>query len=75
MPIDTCYENLANAIILSAAKDYKKVYKRSLYRNKSKQTEQELKELEAFFRSDWFGVLTTIDGEFIMERIRKECRV
>lgn len=74
MTIDTCYENLANAIVIVAAKDYRKVYKRSLNRNKSKQTEAELAELEAFFRSDWYKTLTSVNGEFLMERIRKECQ-
>lgn len=73
MSVNECYENLANAIVVSAARDYKKVYKRSLNRNRCKQTEQELAELETFFRSSWFSILTKADGEMIMERLRKEC--
>ena len=47
------YENLANAIIIQAARDYKKAYKKSLKRSECESTKQELAELERFFRSDW----------------------
>jgi hypothetical protein len=69
----TPYENLANAIIIQACKDYRKAYKRYLRRYRSTdKPEEELVELENFFRSDWYNTLTSIDGEYIMARIRKE---
>lgn len=74
MSIDTCYENLANAIIIRAAKDYKKAYKRTLRRRRSKEAEDEVAELEEFFRSSYYRTLTNVDGEMLMERLRKECR-
>lgn len=57
------YENLANAIILQAAKDYRQT-----------DDEQQLKEIERFFRSDWFGVLSKVDPEILMKELRKEKR-
>jgi hypothetical protein len=57
----TPYENLANAIILKAVKDYRQT--------KSERTEAEL---ERFFRSDWFHILTRIDGEWLINKLRKE---
>lgn len=69
----TPYENLANAIIIQACKDYRKAYKRYLRRYRSTdKPDEELVELENFFRSDWYNTLTSIDGEYIMARIRKE---
>ena len=69
----TPYENLANAIIIQACKDYRKAYKRYLRRYRSTdKPDEELLELENFFRSDWYNTLTSIDGEYIMSRIRKE---
>ena len=69
----TPYENLANAIIIQACKDYRKAYKRYLRRFRSTdKPDEELVELENFFRSDWYNTLTSIDGEYIMARIRKE---
>ncbi len=57
------YENLANAIILQAVKDYR------LTDNKS-----ELKEIECFFHSDWFSVLTSLDPDLLIQKIWKEKR-
>lgn len=54
------YENLANAIILQAAKDYRLT-----------DDEQQLQEIERFFRSGWFGVLSKVDPEFLIKELRK----
>ena len=32
----------------------------------------ELAELEIFFRSPWYGVLTSLDPELLISRLRKE---
>lgn len=67
------YENLANAIIIQACKDYRKAYKRYLRRYRSTdKPDAELVELERFFRSDWYKNLTAVDGEYLMDRIKKE---
>jgi hypothetical protein len=55
------YENLAQAIILQAVKDYR-----------LHDDEKELASIERFFRSDWFGVLTSVDPELLIARLRKE---
>ena len=34
--------------------------------------EQELKEIERFFRSNWFGVLTKVDPNLLITNLRKE---
>ena len=58
------YENLANAIVLQAVKDYRLT-----------DDEAELAEIERFFRSDWFGVLTDVDPEYLIRKLRKEKRL
>ncbi len=55
------YENLANAIILQAVKDYR-----------LNDREPELQEIERFFRSGWFGVLSKVDPEYLIRQLRKE---
>lgn len=55
------YQELANAIVLQAVKDYR------LHDN-----EQELVRIERFFRSDWFSVLTNVDPEILITKLRKE---
>jgi hypothetical protein len=57
----TPYEELANAIVLQAVKDYR-----------LHDDEQELISIERFFRSEWFGVLTNIEPETLITKLRKE---
>ena len=59
------YENIANAIVIQACKDYRRAYRRYLRRYRSTGTpDAELAELEAFFRSAWYRSLTALDGEY-----------
>ncbi len=34
--------------------------------------EPELQEIERFFRSGWFGVLSKVDPEYLIRHLRKE---
>ena len=66
------YENLANAIVITAAKDYRDAL-RSLTRNKNNNNAKRMKEeVERFFNSDWYSVLTDLDGAFLMRMIQEE---
>ena len=68
----TNYENLANAIILQAAKDYRMALK-SLKANPRNRTAQADKtEIERFFRSQWYSALTSVDGEMLIRSLQKE---
>lgn len=55
------YERLANAIILQAVKDYR-LCSRSAPAG----------EIVLFFLSDWFEVLTRLDGQVLLSKLRKE---
>ena len=55
------YEELANAIVLQAVKDYRPT-----------DDEAELAEIERFFRSGWFGVLSKVDPEYLIRNLRME---
>ena len=55
------YEELANAIVLQAVKDYR-----------LHDDEQELASIERFFRSGWFNTLASIDPEMLISKLRKE---
>ena len=63
------YEDLANAIIVQAANDYREIL--SNYRSYDKRPSTAIA-LEKFFRSEWYHILTKLDGEYIIESIRKE---
>jgi hypothetical protein len=66
------YENLANAIILQAVKDYREALSRyDLHREKNTYR-QDKESIERFFRSGWFGVLSKLDPEMLICRLNEE---
>ena len=68
------YQALANAIVELAVKDYKKALKRHYRFPDSEDYVAEVKSLERFFRSGWYGMLTNLDGEYIMAGVRRMVR-
>ena len=68
------YERLANAIILQAASDYRVALKKIKSRPKNREAIDEALRIERFFRSDWYQVLTSVDGEYLIERLQDEVR-
>lgn len=62
----TFIEALANGIIVQACKDYRTALK---WDNR-----QSIAEIERFFRSEWYKMLTSIDGEYLIAKLRKEQR-
>lgn len=66
------WENLANAIVLSAVKDFRTEYKRYLKNPKSKDAANEVAELIRFFTSEYYSSLTSVDGEFLVRELKSE---
>lgn len=66
------YENLANAIILSAVADYREALRRWEQHPEKQSYIAEKQSLEQFFRSDWFSVLTSLDPEVLISRLMQE---
>lgn len=66
------YERLANAIILQAASDYRRDLKKLKKNPQNRETLNDALQIEKFFRSPWYQVLTTVDGEFLIQKLRKE---
>ena len=63
-------EDLSNAIILQAVKDYRiDLAGGSVNGRDSKSV---VAECERFFQSEWFRELTDLDGEYLIKTIRKE---
>ena len=67
----TGYQALANAIVIQAAKDYKSAVRTLRNHPESKAARAEALKLEKFFRSGWYKMLTDIDGEYLIKRLRK----
>ena len=68
----TNYENLANAIILQAVKDYRVALKCLKVNPRNKTAFADKEEIERFFRSGWFSVLTSVDGEMLIRSLQME---
>ncbi|MCR4884128.1 MAG: hypothetical protein K6A68_11185 [Clostridiales bacterium] len=66
------YEELAQAIILQAVKDYRKVLKMLGRRPDNLPWMKEKRSCESFFHSYWFSVLTGVDPDQILDGLRKE---
>lgn len=66
------YENLANAIILSAVADYREVLQRWMQHPEKQSYISEKQSLERFFRSNWFSVLTSLDPEMLISKLMQE---
>ena len=68
------WENLANAIIISAVKDYEKAYRRVLRRPDNKSAQEEVRQLERFFFGEWYAKLTDLDPHYLLDRLKEEIK-
>lgn len=69
------FENLANAVIVQACEDYRAAAK-ALRKNPHSQTAAgDIRSLERFFHSAWYGALTAVDGDFLIRRLRAEAQI
>ena len=66
------YTELANAIVIQAAKDYRKALKTLKRYPRYEPAKAMVAEVEEFFRSDWYRTLTSVDAEMLMRKIRRE---
>lgn len=66
------YQELANAIVLGAARDYRNACKR-LKRGRKNDAAQEMRdECLKFFHSFWFSLLTDLDPDYLIEKLNAE---
>ena len=66
------YTELANAIIIQAVKDYRKALKILKRYPRYEPAKAVVAEVEEFFRSDWYRVLTSVDVDMLIRKIRRE---
>lgn len=69
------YENLANAIVLSAVEDYRKALRRLSKILRAKAQGQMWIHWRDFFRSSWYSALTSIEGEFLIRKLHEEYNI
>ena len=69
------YQNLANAIVLSAVTDYRRALHILSFYPKDKSAEFEKKQIEQFFRSGYYKLLTSVDGELLISKLNEEVKI
>ena len=66
------YENLANAIIEQVVTDYRRA-RTALGKDAENGSAAQMRsDTERFFRSAWFGQLTSLDGEWLLQKLEGE---
>jgi hypothetical protein len=68
--IETCYESLCLAIIEQSVRDYKKALEAEM-KCEDLNARRVIRELETFFKSDWFAQLSRLDGRLLIKNVRK----
>ena len=63
------YEELANAIVEQAARDYLRCCRKLDRDPDNDEAQWEIERILKFFYSGWFGVLTKIDPEYLIRRL------
>lgn len=65
--IGKCWEDLSNAIVAQACKDYRMVMDSTTLQGQYKK-----KKLLEFFYSEWFHILCKVDPDYILARIERD---
>ena len=66
------WERLANAIVTRAVDDYRAAAKKLKKNPENESAVTEIRKLNRFFRSQWFQVLTDVDGDYLLSKLKKE---
>lgn len=69
------YESLANAIILQAVKDWRDSVKKLKKRPRFQPAMDMKEECEEFFLSDYYKILSSVDGEWLLNKLKKEAGI
>ena len=68
---DLAYQELADAVVLQAVNDYRNALDGKSY-TKRLTAKEVVAEVEKFFRSDYLSVFTKLNGEYLIEQLRRE---
>ena len=68
------YEELAQAIILQAVRDYRQNNKKMVDEPDDPKNQKRRQELEKFFLSSWFAILTDLNGKDLLHRLQAEMK-
>jgi len=65
-------DRLCQAIIVQAAKDYRTALRNLKKNPHSGGAKSTIREIERFFRSQYYESLTDVDGEYLIRKLREE---
>ena len=68
--MQSVYQSLADAIVLKAVEDYRNALDGRSY-SPYVPPVKVVEEVEKFIRSPWFKALTKINGEYLIEQLKK----
>ena len=71
-PVDIAYENLANAIVFKAVRDYQHSLISLHFNPDDKHAAIRQSEVMVFFGSEFYKLLTNIDSDFLVKADRKQ---
>ncbi len=66
------WQEFANAIILRAVEDYRRAHDRNRLRPHQVETLRLIRSIEQFFCSEWFEVLSALDGRKLLHDLKKQ---
>lgn len=66
------YEELGNAIILQAVKDYRTAIRRLANGRKNKDAQVMKEDCLTFFHSEWYGMLTEVNPDYLIRKLNEE---
>ena len=66
------YRRLAEAIVLATVNEYRKALKRLCKYPKDTAALAEKDNCEKFFHSNWYGMLTRVDGDMLIRKLQEE---
>lgn len=66
------WEGLAQAVVRQACEDYREARRRLRRCPDSRKACAAVRQLERFFTSRWFRVLTDLDGPSVLRRLKEE---
>jgi hypothetical protein len=66
------YEDLANAIVLTAVKDYRDALRKLNKHPRNQAALNTKEEVERFFHSSWYKLLTSLDPDMLIKQLNEE---
>lgn len=63
---------LANAIVKQAADDYRNARRLLIRMPDACPAKERIQDVERFFQSEWYQLLTSVDGEYLLKRLEEE---